>query len=59
VNVHSFPRAEQIARQQRPGEPYDLGLEAWVADPFWMLDQLVRGGSPSNYGRFDGPLSGS
>ena len=58
MNVHSFPRAEQIARQQRPGEPYDLGLEAWVADPFWMLDQLVRG-SPSNYGRFDGPLSGS
>jgi peptide/nickel transport system substrate-binding protein len=56
VNIHSFTRTEEIAREQTPGEPYDIAVEGWVADyddPSDMLNVLIGGGSVSNFGHFD------
>jgi peptide/nickel transport system substrate-binding protein len=59
VNVHSFGRIEELAREQTPGEPFDIAVEGWVADyddPFDMLNVLIRGGSSMNLGHFDDPF---
>ncbi|PWU21483.1 MAG: hypothetical protein C5B48_11270 [Candidatus Rokuibacteriota bacterium] len=59
VNVHSFARDEEIARETTPGEPYDIAIEGWVADyddPHAILDELIGGGSPNDFGHFDDPF---
>ena len=32
VDVHQFPRAEQIQREGTLGEPFDMTTEGWIAD---------------------------
>jgi peptide/nickel transport system substrate-binding protein len=53
VDVHAFPRAEQIAREGTLGEPFDLTLEGWIddyLDPFDTLNMFLDGSTigPSN-----------
>jgi oligopeptide transport system substrate-binding protein len=53
VLVHSFSRAEQIQREGTRGEPFDIGIEGWVADyadPFDIVNVLLNGETigPSN-----------
>jgi ABC-type transport system substrate-binding protein len=40
VDVHAFPRAEQIAREETLGEPFDLTLEGWIDDYLDPADTL-------------------
>jgi peptide/nickel transport system substrate-binding protein len=53
VDVHAFPRAEQIAREGTRGEPFDMTLEGWLNDyydPFDTLNVFLDGSTigPSN-----------
>jgi len=32
VEIQSFPRAEQIAREGTQGEPFDMTTEGWIND---------------------------
>jgi len=53
VDIHAFPRAEQIAREGTRGEPFDLTTEGWIndyLDPFDTLNQFLDGTTigPSN-----------
>ncbi len=64
VEIHAFPRAEQIAREGTRGEPFDLTLEGWLndyLDPFDTLNVLLDGTSigpfnNNNVSYFDDPV---
>jgi ABC-type transport system substrate-binding protein len=48
VEIRAFPRAEQIARTDTRGEPFDMTLEGWIndyLDPFDTLNTLLDGSS--------------
>ena len=53
VDIHAFPRPEQIAREGTRGEPFDMTTEGWVNDyndPFDTLNVFLDGSTigPSN-----------
>jgi len=53
VEIQSFPRAEQIAREGTQGEPFDMTTEGWIndyLDPFDTLNVFFDGTTirPSN-----------
>lgn len=53
VDVHAFPRGEQIAREGTRGEPFDMTTEGWINDyydPFDTLNVFLDGSTigPSN-----------
>jgi peptide/nickel transport system substrate-binding protein len=55
VDIHAFPRAEQIAREGTRGEPFDMTAEGWINDyydPFDTLNVFLDGTTiePSNNG---------
>jgi len=46
VTIQAFPRAEQIAREQTRGEPFDLTTEGWLLDyndAFDVINVLLDG----------------
>jgi peptide/nickel transport system substrate-binding protein len=46
VDIHEFPRPEQIQREGTRGEPFDIGAEGWIADfadPFDFINVLLDG----------------
>ena len=46
VDIHAFPRAEQIAREGTRGEPFDMTTEGWFNDyydPFDTLNTFLDG----------------
>ena len=56
VETRSFPRGEQLAREQTRGEPYDIALEGWVADypdPSDILGVLLDGRTIGESGNLD------
>jgi peptide/nickel transport system substrate-binding protein len=56
VQVRTFDMTELFARIARPGEPFDLAWDGWVADypdPDDILDVLLRSGA---IGTFDDPV---
>jgi ABC-type transport system substrate-binding protein len=40
VDIHAFPRAEQIAREGTRGEPFDMTTEGWLNDYYDPFDTL-------------------
>ena len=40
VDIHAFPRAEQIAREGTRGEPFDMTTEGWIDDYLDPADTL-------------------
>jgi ABC-type oligopeptide transport system substrate-binding subunit len=63
VDVKSFARGVQIAKEGTRGEPFDLAFEAWVADyadPFDFINVLLDGNTIHetnnvNYAYFNDP----
>jgi peptide/nickel transport system substrate-binding protein len=56
VEVHSFSRGEQIARDSTQGEPFDLTTEGWFndyLDPFDTLNVFLDGSTIRPFGNTD------
>jgi peptide/nickel transport system substrate-binding protein len=56
VEVHAFPRGEQIARESTQGEPFDMTTEGWIndyLDPFDTLNLFFDGSTIKPYGNSD------
>lgn len=56
VEVHAFPRGEQIARESTQGEPFDLTTEGWIddyLDPFDTLNVFFDGSNIKPFGNND------
>jgi peptide/nickel transport system substrate-binding protein len=63
VEIHAFPRGEQIGREGTLGEPFDMTMEGWIndyLDPFdtlnlWFDGTTIRPSFNNNISYFDVP----
>jgi ABC-type transport system substrate-binding protein len=52
VDVRAFPLATMFLRENRPGEPFDLGYVGWIADypdPWAMVNTVLEQGAFPNF----------